>query len=305
LQNLVLEALQLYWNTYVAQENFKEALSSRERYEKFVGVLKKKTAYGYSNNYEVFQIQAELENREQVIKTTSAEYLKNSELIIQLLNLPKGAILEFPNIEAIPDIPAHQNKEIKQLRSLKSQNAKIKAAEASLVASQSTRFPLLALTGSLSTSGYDENPSITESHLISGSFPKYSVGIKFATTFGSDFTSQDLFNKRTTLDLEKTRLQRIEEETENKMSTAERKIETTYFSVQSIKKQVDLRQKTLNEMQRSYNDGRMDISFLIDGMNKLFSTQILYTRSIGDYFIALNELAALNDELIINTQEVH
>ncbi len=55
-------------------------------------------------------------------------------------------------------------------------------------------------------------------------------------------------------------------------------------------------------MQRSFNNGRVDINLLIEAMNKFFSSQVQYTRAVGDYFIALNEWAALNDELIRNPE---
>ncbi len=303
LQDLVLESLRLYWNTFVAQENFSEALSSRDRYQRFVGELRRKTAYGYSNPYELYQIQAELENREQMIKTTSYEYLKNLEQLVQLLNLPKDTRIEFPKIEAIPNLPTLNKKNLKESRSLQSQNLKIKAAEAALTASRSSSRPILSLNGSMSTSGFDETPALAESHLLSGTYPKYYVGLKLIVQFGSDYGANDIFNKKVALELEQLRYQRTIEELENSVVASERKIQSTYFAVSSTKKQVELREKTMNEMQRSFNNGRIDISLLIEAMNKYFAARVQNTRSMGDYFVALNEWAALNDDLIQNLEE--
>lgn len=302
LQDLVLEALRLYWNTYVAQDNFTEALAARDRYQRFVNELRRKTSFGYSNSYELFQVQAELENREQLIKTTSLDYLKNLESLLQLLNLPLTTKIEFPKMETIPDIPPLTKKNQTDLRNIQSQSLKIKAAEATLSASESQSHPTLSVNGSLYGSGYDERPSIAESHLMSGSNPKYSVGLKFSFQFGADINTQDIINKKVTLSLEQQRYQRMNEELQNNIANAERKIQTTYFAVDSIKKQIALREKTMNEMQRSFNNGRIDISLLIDAMNRFFSSRVQYTRSVGDYFIALHEWAALNDELILNSE---
>lgn len=302
LQDLVLESLRLYWNTYVAQENFSEALASRDRYQRFVGELRRKTAYGYSNSYELYQIQAELESREQLIKTTSYEYLKNSEALAQLLNLPKDTRIEFPKIEAIPDLPSINKKNLAESRTLQSQALKIKAAEAALTASRSSSRPVLSVNGSVSRSGYAETPALAESHLMSGTYPRYYVGLKFMVQFGSDYGTHDLFNKKVSLELEQQRYQRTIEELKNNITSSERKIQSSFFAVSSTKKQVELREKTLNEMQRSFNNGRIDISLLIEAMNKYFTARVQHTRSTGDYFIALNEWAALNDELIQNLE---
>lgn len=303
LQDLVLESLRLYWNTYVAQENFSEALAARDRYQRFVNDLRKKTSYGYSNSYELFQVQAELENREHQIKTSSLDYLKNTESLTQLLNLPPETKIQFPALENIPDIPALNKKSLTDNRNIQSQSIKIKAAEAALTASRSQGKPILSLNGSYYGSGYDEKPANAENRLLSGANPKYFVGLKFIFQFGSDYSTQDIINKKVSLELEQHRYQRLSEELKNNIATAERKVQTTFFAVTSIKKQSDLREKTLNQMQRSFNNGRVDINLLIDAMNRFFSSRVQYTRSVGDYFIALNEWAALNDELILSTEE--
>ncbi len=302
MQELVLEALRLYWNTYVAQENFNEALSARDRYQRFVKELRQKTSYGYSNNYELFQIQAELENREQQIKTTSMDYLKNTEELKQLLNLSPETKLQFPTLEGIPDLPSLQTKNTDEISNIQSQSIKIKAAEAALTASRSQGRPLLSLNGGLYGSGFDEKPSLSENRLLSGANPKYFVGLKFIFQFGSDFSTQDILNKKTTLQIAQHRYQRVSEELKNALAHSERKVQTTFFAVSSVKKQIELREKTVREMQRSFNNGRIDISLLIEAMNKLFSSRVQYTRSVGDYFIALNEWAALNDELVIKQE---
>ena len=304
LQDLVLESLRLYWNTYVAQENFSEALASRDRYQRFVNELKRKTAYGYSNNYELYQIEAELENREQLIKTNSLEYLKNLDLLSQLINLPQETNIQFPKIETIPDIPNVKIIYKPETRTIKSQSFKIKAAEADLNVSRSQDNPILSLNGSLYGSGFDELPSLAESHLLSGAYPKYYIGLKFIVQFGSGYGSENILSKKAALELEQQKYQRLSEELQNNRSHVERKVQTTFYSVESTKKQLMLREKTTSEMQKSFNNGRIDISLLIDSMNKLFNLKVQYIRAIGDYFITLNEWAALNDELILNPEVI-
>jgi outer membrane protein TolC len=303
LQDLVLESLRLYWNTYVAEENFNEANAARERYKKFVEAVRKKTSYGYSNPGELYQVQAELENREQLVKSTSSEYLRNIETMIQVLQLPNGHEILFPKITIIPDAPKLPVKDHKSLRILQSQELRIKSAESAIVTSESNSKPNLSLLGMVYTSGLSDSPSIAQSHLLSGSHPKYYVGLRLQFQFGSGYQTEDQINKKVSLDLERIRYNRIYEEITSSEKQAERKVQITYFAVLSSKKQRELREKAMNELQRSFNQGRTDIGVLIDAMNRFFNSEIQYTRTVGDYFIALNEWAALRDELIPNQEE--
>ncbi len=302
LQDLVLESLRLYWNTYVAQENFNEAVAARDRYLRFVSELKRKTSYGYSNSYELFQVQAELESREQQIKTNSLDYIKNLESLIQLLNLPSDQKVQFAKVETVPDMPKLKRKDPAAIRNIHSQFIKVKAAEENLTSSKSLSHPILSLNSSYYQSGYNEKSAISESDLMSGGYPKFYVGLKFVFQFGSDVSTQDILNKKSALGLEQNRYQRLSEELKNQVDNAERKIQTSYYAVDSVKKQMDYREKALNQLQRSFNLGRVDINLLIDAMNKYFSAKVQYTRAVGDYFISLNEWAALNDELVVNVE---
>lgn len=302
LQDLVLESLRLYWNTYVAQENFNEAIAARDRYLRFVNELKRKTSYGYSNSYELFQVQAELESREQQIKSNSLEYIKNLENLIQLLSLPSERPIQFAKIDSVPNMPELKRKDFSTLRSIHSQFIKVKAAEETLTSSQSMSHPVLSLNSSFYQSGYGERSATAESDLLSGSYPKLYVGLKFVFQFGSDASTQDILNKKSALGQEQSRYQRMTEELGNQIKNAERKIQTSYYAVESVKKQMEFREKALNQLQKSFNLGRVDINLLIDAMNKFFSAKVQHTRAVGDYFITLNEWAALNDELVVNIE---
>lgn len=302
LQALVLESLRLYWDAYIAQENFREALSAKERYQRFVAELQKKTRYGYSNSYELFQVQAELENREQLVKKTSFEYLNKLDALNQLLNLTPDTRIEFPKIEIIPDPPKLAKRTLQEARQIRSQSLKIEAAESALIASRSGAKPVLTINGTLYSSGFDEQSSIAESHLLSGVYPKYYIGMKFLFQFGSGYSGQDQFNKKVSLDLEQAKYQRLVDELQNNLISAERKIQTTFFNAYSTKKQIELREKALSATQRSFDSGRIDINFLIEAMNKFFTAKIDHVRAVGDYFIALNEWAALNDELMTSRE---
>lgn len=298
LEDVVLQSIRQFWNAYVSQENFKEAVKSRDRYKKLVDAVKKKTSLGYSNPGDLPQVQAEFETREQKVKTTSTEYLTNVENLLTLLNLDPGTEVKFEVPKAIPPVPKLAEKKIEDLREIRSQKLKLEAARESLSAAESTSYPTLNFVGKLYTTGVDESAESSYSELMSGSRPKYYAGIKFQYNFGSDIQNETIINRKMTKDLEESRLRRQLLEAQDREQQAQRKVHTTYAIALSSEKQMGFREKASQELNRSYSQGRTDISLLITAMNNFFDTEVQYSRAVGEYAIALNEWAATRDELI-------
>lgn len=298
LEDVVLEAIRQFWNSYVAQENFQEAVNSRDRYKKLVDAVKRKTSLGYSNPGDLPQVQAEFETREQRVKNSSAEYLANLEKLTTLLALEPGTEIKFKIDNAVPKVPKLPKKKIEDLRSVRSQKLRVQAAEESLDAAESLSYPTLNFVGKVYTSGADETSEGSYSDLVSGTKPKYYMGLRLQYNFGADVQNERIINKKLSKDLEATRLQRQILESEDIEAQAERKVQTAYAVVASAEKQKGYREKASQELNRSYNQGRTDISILITAMNNYVDAEVQYIRALGDYAIALNEWAAVRDELI-------
>lgn len=298
LEDLVLQSIRQFWNTYVAQENFIEATNARERYKKLVETVKRKASLGYSNPGDLPQAQAELEAREQKAKSTSADYLAQLENLTTLLQLdPKGEI-KFEVPKSVPPVPSLPSVRYEELRDIRSQKLKVAAAEESLTSAKSTSYPTLNLVGKVYSHGVDRNSENSYSELLSGTRPKYYAGIKLQYNFGSDIQNETIINKKMSRDLEETRLRRQLLEAQDLHMQAQRKVESTYAIAISAEKQKTFLEKAYQELNRSYSQGRTDINILITAMNKFFDSEVQYTRAVGDYSIALNEWAALRDELI-------
>lgn len=298
LQTVVLDAIKLFWKTYVAQENFKESIASRERYEKLVGVVKRKSGLGYANPGELAQVQAELETRIQNVKTQSTNYLAAVDQLNTFLKLPAGTELKFKVPTEVPPIPKFEEVKIEQLRAIQAQRLKVEAAEDSLRASDSKDHPDLSLVAKLYQNGVDVDSSNAYNELISGVNPLYYIGFRFAFTFGSGSQAEESRNKKANRQLEQSRLDRILLETQDKLADSQRRIQAAYMVATSMSRQKELREKAATELQKAYNQGRTDISTFINALNTYFASIIAYSNAVGDYQIALNEYSSLRDELV-------
>lgn len=298
LQILVLDGIRLFWKSFVAQENFKESVASRDRYEKLVEVVRRKNSLGYANPGELPQIQAEFESRVQSVKQASVIYLAAMDDLTTLLKLPKSAEIKFDVPEETPALPALKPAKVTDLRAIQAVDLKIKSLDESIDASKSFGYPDLSLIAQWGSSGLDESASEAQSQVWSSNHPRYYIGLRFLATFGSGVTSEDVRNKRLQKQIQESTRDRLINERSDDISNAQRKLQANYSIAQSMKKQRELREKAAVELQKSYTQGRTDISVLIDALNKYFASEVSYSQAVGDYQIALNEWAALKDELV-------
>jgi outer membrane protein TolC len=300
LQNKVLDAVKQFWKTYVAQENFKEAIAARERYEKLVQFIQRKSGLGYARPGELSQIQAELEARNQSVKSTSSYYLMMSDQLLALLNLPRSSEIRFDVSSEIEPPPELKNGDVENLRPLKAQKLSVRSAEESLLAAQSESFPRLAFVGELNQSGYDRDSSSSLAETTSGNNPKYYVGAKIEYTFGSGLQSEKSLNRKLKKLLEDTKLERQRREISNLLDQTERQVQSSYQIAISAKKQKEFRDRFVKEMTTTYNQGRTDLPNYIEALNFYYSSVVNLSEALGNYQIALNEWAAARDELIPN-----
>ena len=298
LQTLVLNSLQAFWNAYVAEETFQEALNSRERYQKLVEAVQKKTRYGYSNPGELPQAQAEYEIRMQAVKSSSADYLAALDTLATLLNLPAETEIHFKTIDKIPEPPVRPAIDYHRLRAFRAADLTKEAAEKSYDSAKSRDRADVSFVGKLYTSGTDECSQEAGNQFFAGSRPKYYVGVHYQYNFGSSFYDEDVLNKKLNMDLNSAKFQRLQRELADSLVNQDRQVLASYSSALSAKNQRALREKSVSELNKGYNQGRTDISILIQEMNKLFDSETAFTKAIGDYQIALNKQAALRDELI-------
>lgn len=303
LEDVVLDTIRLFWDTYVAQDNFRESVASRDRTKKLLDSVKRKTSLGYSAPGDLSQTQAQYEIREQNVKSASVTYLQNLDSLITTLGLEPGVEIEFAVTEAVPPVPKLAPVKTDDLRIIRSQRLKLLAADNSLSAAKSARYPTLNFIGKVYTTGTDNTSEGSYSEAASGKHPQYYAGLKLEYNFGSDIQTERAINKKAIKELEESRLARQLLEATDGLTQADRKVQATYAIAQSAIKQREYLDKAVQELNRTYAQGRTDIKNLIDVMNSYFTAEVQLSRAIGDYQIALNELAADRDELISDSSK--
>lgn len=298
LQTVVLDAIRAFWKTYVAQENFRESVAARERYQKLVETIKRKNSVGYAKPGEYAQVQAELETRIQNAKKASLTYLSEMDALATLLNLPPSSEIELRISDELMAPPQLKIISAEDTRTVKAQKLTLESSEEKLTAAKSQSGLGVSLVGQLNSSGVDRSSNQAFSEMTGGSQPLYYTGVKLSYSFGSGNLDEQVKNKNMIRILNETKLERLRNEQQNALVQAERKVQSNYAVAQSFSKEREFRDRAARELTNTYNQGRIDITTYIDALNKFFTTKTNYIQAIGDYQVALNEWAAARDELI-------
>jgi outer membrane protein TolC len=298
LQDLVLEGLRLYWSAYVAQKTFQESVAARDRYQKLVTTIQKKKGYGYTNPGELTQAQAELENREQRVRSEDTQHLAALDDLITLLRLAPGTRIQFQVSDPIEAPPSLAKVDVSSLRPVQVRQTQKQAAEQALRSTESKSAPDLSLVGRWASQGLENQESASRQEMLSADRPRTYVGLKFRHEFGSNSQEANTNLKRQARDLADLQLQRQKLQMEDLQADLMRRVQSTYEIAQSARQQRNLREKVSEELNRSYNQGRTDISIYIESSNKFFDSEIQLKRAIGNYQLALQEWLAFQDQLI-------
>jgi outer membrane protein TolC len=298
LEALVVEGLNLYWATFVAQESFKEALNSRDRYRKLVESVRRKDRIGYANPGELAQVEAELEGREQTVRRASARYLELLDRLLTFAKIEQGSEVEFEVPRSVSPPAALTEVKLADLRPIRIAELRSQAAENLMQSARSLSRADISLIARYGVSGTDREQGEADNELFGGSRPKYFVGLRYEVRFGSDLPAEEYRNQRSQFELERVRQARETREVEDRLQALTRNIRALYEVAESTARQKQHRDRAMQELTRTYNQGRTDIRTLIETMNAAFNTQLEYLRAVGDYQVALTELKALRDELI-------
>lgn len=303
LQTVLLDALRLYWSTYVAERQLKDNIAAREKYQLLIQNVRRKAGFNLQAPGELPRLQAELQGVEQKIKRSSATYLNSLQELLTALQLETNEPVEIAAPMEIPPVPKLAAKSIDGLRSIRIAEKNLENARKTLLQTKSRNHPTLDLVLKAKATGVDDDSGASLAEMQAATKPYYYIGLHFETPFwGSEKKRGEIANAEVNLRLAEVEFQMKKEEARNKLAASERDVASLYAIAKSAVETVEYRERVVRDLDRAYNQGRQSLVELIRAYNELFAAQQERADAIGKYHIALNELAAARDELVVTTQ---
>lgn len=298
LEDVVLESLRQFWATYVSQIELRYSREARTRYEQLVDVVGRKGRFGLQKGGELAQVQAELEDAEQKVKVASSSYLKEVLRLSHLMRLETSEDLTFQVEDELPAVPKLEPVDLQNLRKVRSLLIGLDTTDLKVQAVTARSRPQLDLVGRVASTGVEGDFDRSYSELVSGKRPTYFVGLEFSTTLDPAPARAAIAEQRITKLRKESELKRLQDELKENLQVLEYRVHSLYAAAKSAKQAAALREKSVRLQENEYRQGRLPIAELIRVYNSYFQSQINEIRTIGDYHIARNELAAARDELV-------
>lgn len=298
IEEVLLKGSDLYWKATVAYRRLIESESALKRYEGLVKNIENKSRNKYAAPGEFSQVKAEYFNRQRLAQVNRLEFDK--ALLELKVFLPSMSTDEWVLPKELPQYAAEVKStriDLEQTRSFKISNLKNEIAKNTAISTKQENRSQVALVGEVGATGVDVSSSVAEEQLLDGSRPHWYVGVKWSHSFGSDVQSarsrQAAALARSQEILTMTEMERLKKQ--------KVQLELAILSLEGnlkIQSQLlDSRRDAVKELTRTYNQGRIDISVLIEAINRAEVAEVEQVQVRADLELAYIEWQALLDNL--------
>ncbi len=297
-EDLILTALRAFWEAYVAQTQLKDAITARQMYKELTEVVKRRGRFGLERGGEYAQVMADYTSSESQVKTASYRYLEKLKILENLMQENFSQDLEFLVEEEVPPLPKFNTPDYNKLRKIIVAESALQNARHQANAIGWRAQPQLDLIARSTSTGVDVRASAAYSEFIAGTKPTYYIGLEFSTALDSSQRRASQAEARVTLDRQQNHWHRVHMEIKTRLNLLERRLEQTHLNAAGALQIEKYRARTVREQETEYRNGRLSLRELLDTYRRFFDSQSERVRAIGDYHLALNEMAAERDELV-------
>lgn len=275
IENSLLRGANLFWQAAVLERQYKESEAALKRYETLVKNIERKSQVRYAAPAELAQVRAQYHGRARQVRENLISY--EQALLDLKVYLPEavGASLlwdeKFPQFGVKLQSSQYkiQNTRAYELAELRKQKT---IFEATGVASRNKAQ--FALVGKVGATGVDTTTADSQQQLIEGRRPSWYIGVKWSHTFGSNALESQVRQanaqaraQEIAFDSEKQRLVFLKEQLESAIESLEQ-------SIKAQNEELQAQRQAVRELTRTYNQGRTDISILIEAINRAQSAEI-------------------------------
>lgn len=298
-EDLILQAIRVYLDAYAAQENLKQSMAARDKYQVLLKSVQQKASMGFDDRSELTKTKAELQTQERNVKSASLLYLNLIEKLYTLLNATPPEEVTIALSETIPS-PTNVSPSpgIENLRKSKSTELLINATQAEKEAANNNRWAMLNLNSQAAFSGVSDNDSSALSEMNRRENPKYTVGLEFTMRWGGNAQKAEGLSKKVAYDEALNNREKIRNDLLETLDRTQRNLQSKYIIAVNAQETVRIWEDAIKSQERNQRFGRITTAELIIDYGSYFRAKSANSAAIADYQLALYEYQAARDELI-------
>jgi len=298
LEDLVLDAVALYWKAYVSEAALREAIQAREKFGLLVRTVERKRSLGLAEPSDVAKVKTEFSSQDRHVKSASLQYLSDLDRLFSAAQLPYEKDVEFDvslDLPAPPDDPAV---ELDELRPVTQARLRVENAQAGLANAKMDLLPKVTLFGQMSFNGVDQQPGQSFSELTSGVHPRYLLGIELNYPLWSESLRGEARHQELLQDEAFNEMNRAREARSIELKQAERSVRSNYIIARMAKDTMIQWEKIIEDRERLFRNARVGTAEIIQDYSFYFRSKADHVAAVADYYYSYHRLRAAKDELV-------
>lgn len=298
-EELILQSIKLYLDTYFAQENLKQSMAARDKYLLLVKSVQQKSKMGFDDRSELIKTKAELQNQERNLKSASLLFSSMVDKLYTLMNTPRPPEVVIEVTEVIPSPPALESAaKLEDLRKTKSSEMFVQATEADKDAADNNQRASLNFFTQAAYSGLDPENSKSVSELKSLDHPKYTVGLEFVMRWGASGQKAESLSKMIAHEEALNNERKVRNDLAENLDRTTRNLQSKFTIAQNAQEAVKLWEDAMKSQEKNHRFGRITTAELIMDYGSYFRAKSTLSGAIAEYQLALYEFQATRDQLI-------
>jgi len=300
-EELILQSIKIYLDAYFAQENLKQSLAAREKYNLLLKSIQQKNKMGFDDRSELTKTKAEVQNQERNVKSASLIYLNLIEKLYSILNvpLPEDVVVDVPEI--IPAInPSSPPSVIEKLRKSQSMDLLVQATDADHDAATNNELISLNFFAQAAYSGLDKENSPALSEMNEHEKRKYTLGLELSMKWGGSSQKAEKLSKYVAHEEALNAQKKVRNELFEILDRTERNLKSRYVIATHAQETVKIWEEAMKSQERNHRFGRITTTELILDFTSYFRAKSSLSGAIADYQMSLYEYQAARDNLILS-----
>ena len=299
LGQLIISAGEKFWNSYIAYKQLKQAQKQTKDYKELVRIAKKKHKLGHSHPGEIPQILSQLERAFKRQKQAETQ-LKNANSQLKTFLQTQKSNFKFTNHKPQPLPKKIPVKDPSALMTAQIMYKNFLSEKAQLDSQKHFYLPYLKLKAQADFLGsHPDNLKKSFENLKLKESQNYSIGVELIYPIPSSFSMWKKSTQLKSQTLQKQlEYQKEIENFKNQLESSWNSLENTHLSMHSSFKISKLQNKALEEIRKSYIQGRTSMADLISAQDLSVQMELEKIQAQKNYNSSLFQFYFLRDQLL-------
>ena len=301
LEDALLQGGQLFWQAATLETQYKESEAVLKRYEILVKSVDKKNRNRYAAPGEFAQVQAQYFARQQTARLNRVRYEQAvSDLKLFLPDLQEGDLKWNEADPKFQTVVLNDKLDVTQTRS--QQLAELRKEKSNLNADSVSNLnrSQLALVGEVGATGIDAAKTAADREWQEGRRPSLYIGVKWSQTFGSGAREAQIRSAKSLALAQDLATQTEKDRLIAKAQLLSEEISSLEENLKSQDDQLQALRRAVQELNRNYNQGRIDINILIDLINQAETAEASHVEARANLELKFLEWQFLFDRIAVD-----